>query len=97
MNKNRRLPKAIRRLPLAGAAAAAVFLLHSCGRAEAGPQPDPAEVQRFLARMDAEQFAAGEAQRKKGHEKRIKNLVEGAMTRAPSDSVINKLETVVVG
>lgn len=77
---------------------AGAVLLHSCGDAEPEPQADPAEVQRFLAQIEAEhQSAEGEADRKKGYEKRLRNLVEGAAIRSPSEASINKIETVVAG
>lgn len=98
MKKNPLLFKAVRRLPAFGALAAGAILVHGCTRAEAEPQPDPAEVQRFLAEVEAEhQRLKGEADAKKGHEKRLRNLLEGAATRAPSDASINKIERVVVG
>lgn len=98
MMKKRRLSKAIRRLPLAGAIAGLGFLLHSCTEAEAEPQPDPKAVQRFLAQMEAdEQLISGEARKKKGYEKRIRSLVESAAVRAPSDASLNRLETAVAG
>lgn len=92
------LRKAIRKLPLAAAAAGATLILHGCGEAEADPKADPAEVQRYLAQIEAdERLIAGEAKRKEGHEKRLRQMVEGAATRAPSDASINRIETVVAG
>lgn len=71
--------------------------MQSCGDSRPEPRPDPAEVQRFLTQLDARyQTLDGEAERKAGHEKRIRNLIEGAATRAPSEAAINKIETAVV-
>ncbi|MBA3676727.1 MAG: hypothetical protein H0W74_04910 [Sphingosinicella sp.] len=90
--------KAIRKLPLVVAMSGAALALYSCGEAEAEPKADPAQVQLYLEQIDAdERLISGEAKRKEGHEKRIRQLVEGAATRAPSDASINKIETVVAG
>jgi hypothetical protein len=96
--RKRLFRKAIRKLPLAGVVAGAALMLYSCGQAEADPQADPAEVQRYLDQIEADQrLISGEAKPKAGHEKRIKNLVEGAVTRAPSDAALNRLEAAVAG
>jgi len=98
MRIKRHIRKAIRKLPLAGAVAGLALMLHSCGEAEAEPQPDPAEVQRFLAEIEAdEQLISGEAKRKPGHEKRILNIVQGATVRTPSDASINRLGSTLAG
>lgn len=79
------------------AAAGAALMLHSCGKAEAEQKADPVVVQHYLEQLQAdEQMISGEKP-KAGHKKRIKSLVEGAATRAPSDATLNKLETVVAG
>jgi uncharacterized protein (DUF849 family) len=96
MTRKAFLRKTLRKLPLAMAAAGAAFALHSCGKAEAEPKADPAVVQQYLEQIEAdERMIAGEAKRKEGHEKRIKQLVEGAATRTPSDASLNKIETVL--
>lgn len=95
--KKRRLSKAIRQLPLAGLVLAATLLVQSCGNSAPETEPDPKEVQRFLTQLDERyQQLQGEAERKAGHEKRLRNLIEGAATRAPSEAAINKIETAVV-
>lgn len=76
-------------------------MLHSCGEAEAEPQADPTEVQRFLSNLESAHLdspvAEDDDQTRDGGERSIRNFVEGAATRAPSNSTINRLETVVVG
>jgi hypothetical protein len=97
MTRKAFLRKTRRRLPLAVAAAGAALMLHSCGKAEAEQKADPVAVQRYLDQIEAdEQMILGE-KKKAGPEKRIKSLVEGAATRAPSEATLNKLETVVSG
>lgn len=89
----------IRAVPLFAAACSAVFALDAFGRAEAEPQPDPREVQAYLAKIDSDAAAAERARdhRKASAEKRIRNFVEGAATRAPSDALLNRIETAVAG
>lgn len=71
--------------------------LHACSRAEAEPQADPAQVEAYLSQIEAEEaLISGEAKPKRAQERTIRNLVEGAVTRAPSDAAINRLETVVI-
>ena len=83
-------------MPLLLVAGTTGLALHACGRAEAEPQADPAQVQAYLAQIEAEErLITGEAKRKQAHERTIRNFVEGAATRAPSDAAINRLETVV--
>ncbi len=98
MRKQLRLSRTLRRLPLVAAAATTAFALHACGRAEAEPQADPVQVQAYLDKVEAEQqLLAGEARATNPKDRTIRNLVEGAATRAPSEAAINRLETVVVG
>ena len=97
MRKKPRLYKAMRKLPLILAAGAGAITLHACSRAEAEPTPDPAQVQAYLSQIEAEEaLISGEAKPKQAQERTIRNLVEGAVVRAPSDAAINRLETVVV-
>lgn len=96
MKRKRHLVRNLTRLPVILAAAGSAVMLHACGRAEAEPKPDPAEVQLFLAELEQREAAAGaEAGRKAGEAKRIRNIVEGAAKRAPSESMVNRLETMV--
>ncbi len=98
MRKKLRLSRTLRRLPLVAAAATTALALHACGRAEAEPQADPVQVQAFLDQVEAEQrLIAGEARARSPADKTIRNLVEGATVRAPSEAAINRLETAVVG
>lgn len=95
MRKKPRLSSLLRRLPLALAAGGAALALHACGRAEAEPRADPAQVQAYLDRLDEEsQLAAGEAAPKKPS-RTIVNLVQGAAVRAPSEASLNRIETAV--
>jgi hypothetical protein len=88
--------RALRRLPLMIAAGGAALTLHACTRAEAEPQADPAQVQAYLAQMEAEErLITGEAKPKQTQQRAIHNLVEGAAVRAPSEAAINRLEKVV--
>lgn len=98
MRKKLRISRTLRGLPLVAAAATAAFALHAGGRAEAEPQADPVAVQAYLDQIDAEQrLISGEAQATNPADKTIRNLVEGAAVRAPSDASINRLETAVAG
>ncbi len=98
MRKKRPLSRTLRRLPLVAAAATTVFALHACGRAEAEPQADPVAVQAYLDQVEAEQrLVAGEARATNPADKTIRNLVESATVRAPSEASINRLETAVAG
>ena len=82
---------------MAGSLLTGALLIQSCGDSPPEPRPDPAEVQKFLTELDERyQQLDGEAERKAGHEKRLRNLVEGAATRSPSEASINKIETAVV-
>lgn len=94
-----RLSKAIRGLPLALAATAAVFAVSTGGKAEAEPQADPQAVQLYLAQLEASQAALdpGAEEKRPGADKNLHKFVEGAATRAPSDAFINRIENVVVG
>ena len=89
MTKKRRLSRTLRRLPLAIVAGTTAIALHACGRAEAEPQADPVQVQAYLDRVEAEQLLiSGEARATKPADKTIRNLVESAAVRAPSDSCL---------
>lgn len=88
------LTKFLYKIPLVAAAFGCTALLYGGNTAEAEPRPDPVQVQRFLASLEAEQPL--ETRKPKGGEvKRIQQLVETGAVRAPSVPVINKLETVV--
>jgi hypothetical protein len=97
MSKRRRLPKALRRLPIVTAIAGSAALFYTVNTAEAEVPPDPAAVQRFLQTLEAREAApiAKDDARKTGSGKRLRQMVESAAVRAPSTPVINKLETVV--
>ena len=90
MRKKFRIRSLLSRGILIGAAAGVGALASANGRTEPEPQPDPAEVRLFLDRLEAQHVQ--EAERKKGHEKRLLNLVEDAATRTLSDSTINRVE-----
>lgn len=95
--KKRRLSRTMRKLPLPILAGATALALHACGRAEAEPKADPAQVKAYLEQVEAEErLITGEAKPKQASERTIRNLVEGAAVRAPSEAAINRLETVVV-
>lgn len=88
----------MRKWPVALVAGTTALTLHACGTAEAEPRADPAKVQAYLEQVEAEErLIAGEAERKEAHERTIRNMVEGAAVRAPSEAAINRLETVVIG
>lgn len=85
------------RLKLAGILLGGALALHSCGDTEPVPTADPAEVERFLATMEASQpaFAAGDQDERDGDGKQLRNFVEGAAVRAPSVATVDRIETVV--
>ena len=86
----------LRRLPLVVAAGTTAIALHACGRAEAEPQADPVQVQAYLDQVEAEErLISGEGQPKRAKVKAIRNLVEGAAVRAPSEAAINRIESSV--
>lgn len=86
------------RLKLAGALVGAGLMLHSCGEAEAEPKADPREVQLFLSQMEnGERASVAEEEAQDGDGKRLRNIVQDAATRAPSDAMVNRIETVVAG
>ena len=89
-----RIRKALGRLSLIGAAVGVAALAHGNGQAEPEPRPSPEQVQRFLDRLEARQIE--EADREKGYEKRLLNVVEGAATRSPPVAMINRIEKSVV-
>ena len=98
MRKKLRLSRMLRRLPLLLAAGTTALALHACGRAEAEPQPDPAQVQAYLDQVEAEErLVASGAKQGQVKAKTIRNLVESAAIRAPSDPAINRLEKAVAG
>ncbi|HEX8215685.1 MAG TPA: hypothetical protein VF582_09490 [Allosphingosinicella sp.] len=97
MKKKLRLSRTLRQVPLVIAAGATAFALHACGRAEAEPQADPVQVQAYLDQVEAEErLISGEDKLKRAQGKAIRNLVEGAAVRAPSEAAINRLESAVV-
>jgi hypothetical protein len=96
MTKKLRFSRMLRRLPLAIAAGATALALHACGRAEAEPQADPAQVQAYLDQVEAEErLISGDSKPKRPQAKAIRNLVEGAAVRAPSEAAINRIESAV--
>lgn len=96
MKRKSRLVRSLIRLPVLAAVAGSAILLHGGSRAEAEPKPDPAAVQNFLAELDRREAAAGaEADRKAGESRRIRNIVEGAAKRAPSEPMVNRIEKMV--
>lgn len=90
-----------KRLKIAGALIGAGLMLHSCGDTRAEPRADPEEVRSFLTQMEASHRASSidgeEGEARDGSGKRLRNFVEGAATRAPSDATVNRIETVVAG
>ena len=95
MRKKLRIRKVLGRFALIGAAVGVGAIANASGQAEADPKPDPAEVTLFLDRL--ERGPAEEAERRKGYEKRLLNVVEDAANRAPSDAMINRIEKSVIG
>lgn len=81
-------------MAVATAGVSATLSLLAFGGEKAQAAPDPQSVQRYLARIDAEQTqAADENLRKKaGRGESIRKVVEGAAVRAPTGSVINGIE-----
>ena len=95
MRKKLRLSRSLRHLPLVIAAGAGALVLHACGKAEAEPKADPAEVQAYLKQLEAEErLIVGDPKPKKPS-KTIVNLVQGAAVRAPSEASLNRIETAV--
>jgi hypothetical protein len=96
--KKLHLSRVMRRLPLIIVAGGTALSLHACTRAEAEPQADPAHVRAYLEQLEAEdRLITGEARPKQARDRTIRNLVEGATVRAPSEASINRLETAVIG
>lgn len=97
MKKKRRLYKAIRKAPFMLALGAAGFAFHSAQRVEAEPQPDPQEVVAYLDQLEQTNAAArAKDHRDAAAKKRIRNIVESAAVRAPSDAMLNRIENTVV-
>lgn len=95
MRKRAHLSRTLRQLPLVVVAGASALALHACGRAEAEPQADPAQVQAYLDQLQAEErLITGEAKPNK-QGRTIVNMVQGAAVRAPSEASINRIETAV--
>lgn len=93
MKRKGRLARSLTRIPILLGVAGSAILLHGGSRAEAEPQPNPAVVQNFLAELERREAAAGgEADRKAGETRRIRNIVEGAAKRAPSEPMVNRIE-----
>jgi hypothetical protein len=96
MRSKVRLSRLLRKLPLLMAAGTTALALHACGRAEAEPQADPVQVQAYLDQVDREErLISGEKKSERPQGKAIRNLVEGAAVRAPSEAAINRIESAV--
>ena len=95
MKRRRVIRKARKPVAFGILLSASALMLHTRGGAEAAPQPDPAEVQRFLIQLEEEQAVQQTAAANSNRGKRLHNLVESAATRAPSAAMISQLEDVV--
>jgi hypothetical protein len=95
-NRKLRIRRRLRRAAGLIAATGAAFLLHSCGRAEAEPMPNPDEVRQFLLQLEAQEAAGvAEQARSKSSRRHLIRAVENAAVRAPSDAMVNRLERAV--
>lgn len=85
---------------------AACLLLLACAQPDPAGEADPAEVQRFLAKLDAEEQArkdvkvsdarVREEERKDASRERLDKFIEGASKRSYSPAVVNQVEETVV-
>lgn len=85
------------------AATGALMVMFAAGGGETETHADPAEVERFLAELEARQghadapdATAHKSARDSRADERVRDIVETTAKRAPSPAMLNRLEDVAV-